>query len=114
MSAAKITMHPHPPATAEELLDREEARAIQHIVDAVQHVGSDLCAAADVRRRISRHPFLATGLGAFVGFVGGPLILQAVKGALTAASSLRNPITRPLHTLPGLALASLRIMRTGR
>jgi hypothetical protein len=120
MSTARRATPRLRPATPEEFLDCEEALAIQRIADSVQRLGDDLCAATDLRRRIRRHPFLATGLGGFAGFVGGPLMLRALKGMLTLTSCVPNPSfvpnlsSRRPHTLPGLVLASMRVVRARR
>jgi hypothetical protein len=111
MKTARATRPRLLPATAEELLDREEALAIQRIASSVQRVGDDLCAATDARGRIRRHPFLATGLGALAGFVGGPLILRGLKRVLTMTSNTTNSASSRPHTLPGLVMASLRGVR---
>lgn len=113
-SAARPTP-PHPqPTTAEELLDHEEALALQKIADSARRLGDDVCAAADLRRRIRRHPLLASGLGVFVGYVGGPLFLRAFERILALTSSVPAPAARRPHTLPGLVLASLRVVRARR
>jgi len=109
-TASKTTAHPEP-TTVEALLDHEEGLAIQRIADSVQRLGNDLCAAADLRRRIRSHPFAATGFSAFMGFVGGPLVLKAFKRVLTMASRIPNPAPRRSITLPGLVLASIRAVR---
>ena len=75
------------PTTAEELLDDEQARAIQEIAASVQRSGEELCGAAGLRPRIRRHPFVAMGLGAFLGFVGVPLVPRALLRTLAATSS---------------------------
>lgn len=114
MSTARTATPYLQPATAEQLLDHEEARAIHEIADSVQRLGDDPSVAANLRRRIRPHPLRAAGPGASLGFVGGPLILRAFERMLTATSSVPNPASRRLHTLPGLVLASLRVVRAGR
>jgi hypothetical protein len=98
----------------DELLDNEEALAIQRIASTVQRFGDDLCVAADVRQRIRRHPFLATGLGAFAGFVGGPPILRTVVRLLTATSNKSKSTSPVPGNFPELVMASLRIARARR
>lgn len=110
-----MTRTPHlQAATAEEFLDHEEGLATQDIADSVQRLGNDLCASADLRRRIRRHPFLATGLGAVLGFVGGPLILRALERRVSMTSSVPMPVSRRPRVHPCLALAWLRVVRAGR
>lgn len=99
------------PATVAALLDHEEALAIQKIADSVQRLGDDLCVATDLRRRIRRHPFLATGIGALAGFVGGPALLKVVQRISASIPSAPNSAPRPSHSLPGLVLATLRGVR---
>ncbi len=98
------------PRTVEQLLDREEALATQRISESLQLLGEDLCRATDLRERIRRRPFLAAGLGACLGFLGGPLLLRAFQHVLRATSSIPIPIpgARPPFAVPGLVLASLR------
>jgi hypothetical protein len=98
----------------DELLDNEEALAIQRIATTVQRFGDDLCVAADVRQRIRRHPFLATGLGVLAGFVGGPPILRTVKRLLTATSDKGKAASRLPGNFQELVMASLRIARARR
>lgn len=92
------------PATAKELLDREEARAIQGLTDSVQRLGDDLCAATDLRGRIRRHPFLAVGLaagtGVFLGCAGGSSVPRILRRILSTTSSLvlvRAFVGRKVH-----------------
>ncbi len=102
------------PATVSELLDYEEAMAIQGITATVQRLGTDILVATDVRNRIRRHPFLAVGIGACLGFVTGPFLLRNFKGILIAATTLPSRIPRPPHSLPGLVTASLSAFRARR
>ena len=91
------------PRTVEQLLDREEALALQRISAAVHQLGDDLCTATDLRGRIRRHPLLAAGLGACLGFVGGPFVRRTLERALGATARLPLP-----DGLAGVVLASLR------
>ena len=77
-----------------QLLDREEALAIQRISETLQNAGEGLCRATDLRARIQRHPYLYAGLGACLGFVGGPFVGRTLA-----------------RVLPGLTLAALRGVR---
>jgi hypothetical protein len=99
------------PATAEELLDHEEALAIRRLASSVERLGDDLCIAADLRPRIRRHPFIATGLAAIAGFVGAPLVLRTLGRVPTMGTSLANFALRRNHSLPALVLTSLRAVR---
>ena len=103
-NTAKITTQELQPATAKELLDREEARAIQEITDSVQRLGDDLCAATDLRAKIRRHPFLAVGLstgtGVFLGCAGGSSVPRILRRILSATSRLvlvRALVGRKFH-----------------
>ena len=81
MNASAATRPPTPrraPATAEEFLEREEALALQRLTSVVQRAADELCPASELRPLIRRHPFLATGLGAFLGFVSGPHMLRVL------------------------------------
>jgi hypothetical protein len=100
--------------TVEELLDHEEALAIQRITVSVQRLGGDLCAAADLRRRIRSHPFIATGLAALAGFAGSKLGLRAIGSLSTMTSSLAGLAAQRPITLPGLVMTSLRLVRARR
>jgi len=51
---------------------------------------------------------LATGLGACLGFVGGPFALRAIRRLLRAASNIAIPGAGAPYGLPGFVLASLR------
>jgi len=44
---------------------------------------------AESSARIRRHPFLATGLAALLGYVGGPRVLRGLGRMLQGGSSLR-------------------------
>lgn len=106
---------PNPrPRTAEELLDQEEARALQRMTHSVQRLGDDLCAATAARERIRRHPLAAVGLGAVIGFVVGPPALGACKALLGSTSMAANPDSKRSRRLPGVSLDTLRFLRTGR
>ena len=96
------------PRTLEQLLDREEELAILRIRDSLANAGSDLLRATDLRGRIRRHPLLAAGLGACLGFVGGPFALRTIRRLLGATSNLAIPGAGAPFALPGLVLASLR------
>jgi hypothetical protein len=114
MKASRTTSAHPQPTTIEALLAREEARAIQRIADSVQRLGDDVLTATELRSRIRRHPFLATGLGACLGFLGGPLMPSFLRRMSAMASGLTSPASRQPHTLPGIALASLRAVRAHR
>lgn len=75
------------PRTVRELLDQEEARALQRLVGTAQRMGEDLCLETDLRRRIRTHPLLATGLGALAGFLASQLVPMATRRVLTASSA---------------------------
>lgn len=87
--------------------------AIQRLTDSVRRLGDDLGSAADLRGRIRRHPLLATGLGAFLGFVGGPLIPSAFRRVLPTMSMVSKSVAQRQHGLPALAKAALRAFRGG-
>ena len=111
MSTPRTRTLPFKAATEEELLDHEESRAIQRITGSVQRLGDDFLVATDLRERIRRHPFMATGIGALAGFVGGPLLFGAFRRTLAMTSTETNPASRPLQTLPRLLLTTLRGVR---
>jgi hypothetical protein len=98
----------------EQLLDCQEALAIQRIADSVQRFGENVCVAADVRGKIRRHPLTAVGLAALSGFIGGPLILRNVQGWAASASTLAKSTSLRPPNLPDLVLASLRVARARR
>jgi hypothetical protein len=114
MGTVKTTTASLQPTTVEELLAREEALAIQRIAGSVQRLGEDVCAVADLRRRIREHPILSTGLGALLGFVGGPLVPRAVVRISKMTSRAAVPASGMPRTLPGLVWASLRAVRAHR
>src|SRR6185369_9439757 len=95
------------PRTVEQLLDREEALAFQRISEALRHAGEGLLEATDLRGKIRRHPFLAAGLGAGLG----SFVLRALKRVVSATSGIPIPGARPPYALPGLLIASLRVVR---
>ncbi len=114
MLTVRTTTQQLPPTTVEALLENEEALAIQRIADSVQRLGDDVCAATGVRERIRRHPFVAAGIGAVCGFVGGPLILQSLERILTATSGVSNAAPARMRPLPELLMTSLRAIRSRR
>jgi hypothetical protein len=77
----------------------------------VQNLGEDVCVATDLRPRIRRHPFLATGLAGVLGFFGGPLVLRGLRRVLEATSGHSGAGSPRSQGLPGIALASLRLVR---
>jgi hypothetical protein len=95
----------------EQLLDREEALAFQRISEALRHAGEGLLEATDLRGKIRRHPFLAAGLGAGLGFFGGSFVLRALKRVVSATSGIPIPGARPPYALPGILIESLRGVR---
>jgi len=108
MRAAVEPRSKREPATVAELLDQEEAHAIEQIVGAVQRMADEAVLATDLRERIRRHPSIALSLAAFFGFAAAPLFGRAARRALAATVKSRN--STPLHSrsLQELALASLR------
>jgi len=95
----------------EELLDQEEALAIQRITESVHSTGEELCSAAELRPTIRRHPFLAVGLGAAAGFFGGPLLVRSSRRLLTKLPATLGALSGRASSLQGIALASLRAVR---
>ncbi len=104
--------HRHGPATVEALLDQEEALAIERITKTVQRMGEGVCSATDLRARIRRHPLLAAGIGACLGFAGGPLLLRALRKMLPAAMSAMRPANGAPRDWRSHVLASVRAART--
>jgi hypothetical protein len=92
----------------EELLDYEESLAIQRIASSVQRLGDDVLAETDLRGRIRRHPFLALGIGAVSGFIGGPLLLGSFKRVLIMAPSFTKSASPRAHAWSGLVWNQLR------
>ena len=76
----------------------------------MQRLGTGLFDAAELRKGIRRHPFLATGLGVFLGAAGGSLLLRSMR-RLQPATGATNLVSRLLRILPGLTLGSLRVAR---
>jgi hypothetical protein len=77
----------------------------------VQYLGERVCATAEASPEIRRHPFLATGLAALLGYVGGPLVLRGLGRMLEAASGLSSAGAPQASGLTGSALAFLRRVR---
>jgi hypothetical protein len=96
------------------LLDREEALAIHRISASAERLGDELFTALDLRGQIRSHPLLAAGLGAFLGFVGGPLVLRGLEGTLNMASTVLNPASPQTRTIQDLVRGSLRFVRPRR
>lgn len=107
-SPSRITRAVSRPKTVEQLLDREEALAVQRITHAVQRVGEEFAVATDLRARIRRHPYLSTALGACLGYLGGPLVGRTLKRALNATAGIPIPGGPAPRSLPGVILASVR------
>jgi hypothetical protein len=100
------------PKTAEELLDREEAFALQRIACATERFGDDLCEAGRLRAHIREHPLVAVGLGGLLGFLCGPpamRLLGRVPGLLTRKSSGPFEEIGGAHPLRTGLLAVLRL-----
>jgi len=76
-------------------------------------VGDDLLGTTDLRGRIRRHPFLAAGLGAGLGFVAGHLVLRTIKRAVSSPSRMSFPGARTAYDLAGVVVESLRKVRAG-
>ena len=112
-SPARATSTSSRPKTVEKLLDREEALALQRISETVARVGDDLLGATDLRGKIRRHPFLAAGLGAGLGFVAGHLVLRTIKRAFSSPSRMSFPGARAAYDLAGLVVDSLGKVRAG-
>ena len=77
----------------------------------MQKLGEGVCATAELRPRIRSHPFLATGLAALLGYVGGPLVLRGLERMLEAASGLPSAVAPHANRWTGITLASLRLLR---
>jgi hypothetical protein len=105
---------PLPPATVEQVLDHEEALAIERIRSSVQRAGEELCAVIDLRPRIRRHPLLAAGLGAAFGFVGGPIAPGALGWIVRSASRVSHLAARMPGGAFGFVLSALRGFRARR
>jgi hypothetical protein len=105
---------PLPPATVEQLLEQEEARAIQRLASSLHRLEHDVLAAVELRARIRRHPFLATGLGAALGFAAAPLAPRILRWIVTAASGLPHLAARMPVGVACLVLASVRGARARR
>jgi hypothetical protein len=100
-------MHPEP-RTEEELLDREEHRAKLGLRIALENLGEEALDAADLRRRVEQHPFLALGLGALGGFlVARPLAGAAGKLAGSGLLGTLLSLGTRLGTVGGLVATAL-------
>lgn len=102
------------PATVEELLDREEALAIQQLTRSVQQLGEDAQAALDLRRRIRSHPLLSAGIAAAAGFVAGPFLPRALRGLAGTSSFVSKTAAGSPRLVPGLVRAALDAARARR
>jgi hypothetical protein len=88
-----------------ELLDHEEALALQRISGGLQRLGDELGQQLNYTDTIRDHPLLTTGLSALLGFVGGPLLLPGLERTLKVASRVSSSASLHLLTMPGLILA---------
>lgn len=114
IDTTRTQARPLQPATVGELLDHEEALAVQRLRASLQQAGEDLCAAIDLRPSIRRHPILATGLGAALGFAGGPLLPRAFRWIVTAALHAPTLATQAPVGASGFVMTALRGLRTLR
>ncbi len=100
--------------TPEALLDREEALAIQRLTGSIQRVSDEIIEAVDLRARIRRNPWIAVGIGATAGFLGGPFVLRLLKNFSSASSVARTLVSPQSTNLQSLALAYARELGTRR
>jgi hypothetical protein len=100
-----------PALSIAQLLDGEEALAIEQLTHSLQGLGEGLCGAADLRARIRAHPFLASGLCAGIGFLAAPWLGRAGRQLFAAGAGLRSMKAASATSIPDLLLASLRGLR---
>ncbi|MCC6407556.1 MAG: hypothetical protein IT453_10330 [Planctomycetes bacterium] len=93
----------------DELLDREQQLAIEHITESVQRLGDVAWRTADLRGRTRRHPWLATGLAGLAGYFGAPWLLRSLGRALTSFSGGAG-----VTAMPKVVFATLRFVRGRR
>jgi len=70
---------PTRPRTEEEFLARHEAKALQEVLQASSHLGTELLEATDLRAKVRRHPLLAVLLGSAGGFLVGKAALGVLR-----------------------------------
>ncbi len=92
------------PRTLREFLDREEARTLHELHQSASALGDDLKRIGHLEERVQRHPWLALGAAAAIGFAVAPLVSRfAGRGAALAMRLLRHkPALK--SALTGLAL----------
>lgn len=78
------------PVTVAQLLDQEEAWAIEGLTDRIGRCGESSPGVERLRARIRRFPLFSAGLGALIGFVGAPIAVQSGRRLCEAAGTLRG------------------------
>ena len=73
-----------------------------------------MCAAADLRPNIRRHPLVATGLVAALGFVGVPIVPHAFRWIVRTATRVPQLAAQVPGGASGFALNALRGFRARR
>jgi ElaB/YqjD/DUF883 family membrane-anchored ribosome-binding protein len=98
----------------DDLLDREEARALNQLADAAHRAGEDFCTRFEVRERIRGHPWVSLALGAATGFVGGAPLLRVMARAATflipVAKTASQVLGRPRTIFEPPPAVSARIL----
>lgn len=81
------------PRTLREFLDREEARTLHELGQSAAAFGQELKQVGQLEARVQRHPWLAIGAAAAIGFGAGPLVGRA--SGRVGSSALRLLRTQP-------------------
>ena len=108
IDTTRARARPLQPTTVEELLDHEEALAIHRLRSSVQRAGEAVCTAVDLRPSIQRHPLLAMGLGAALGFVGVPTVPYAFRWIVRTATRVPQLAAQMPGGTSGFVLNALR------
>jgi hypothetical protein len=77
-SAARAKTRPRP-RTEEELLAREETRALRGILDAGERMLADASSATGLRERVRRHPWIAVAVASAGGVAAGRVALRLLR-----------------------------------
>jgi hypothetical protein len=110
-SAARAKTRPRP-RNEEELLAREEARALRGILDAGERMLADASSATGLRERVRRHPWIAVAVASAGGVAAGRVALRLLRFA--AKLGAVPALLRALSATGGSSLVARALRRVSR
>lgn len=97
-----------PPRTAREFLDRQQELEAHKLLAALREFGDDLERLTDVEQRVRKHPLVACGLAAGLGWMLGPRMLPVVWRAFEVAGAAGLAAVQNTTVLQALLPDALR------